>query len=104
MTPTMPSFAIATKSGRIKSKCDIFTTLFAANAQAGSRRKTSRMRTAEDFTGGKITRQLAGLGKLIQKKFRVAWPGLAAAFCRGKSRPRFFYVHAPYHFSSKTHL
>jgi len=37
----------------------MFTTLFAANAQAGSRRKTSRMRTAEDFIGGKITRRIS---------------------------------------------
>src|SRR5207253_8160209 len=36
-----------------------FTTLFAANAQAGSRRKTSRMRVVEDFTGGKITRRIS---------------------------------------------
>jgi uncharacterized membrane protein len=35
------------------------TTLFAANAQGGSRRKTSRMRMAEDFTGGKITRRIS---------------------------------------------
>jgi len=35
------------------------TTLFAANAQAGSRRKTSSMGTAEDFTGGKITRRVS---------------------------------------------
>jgi hypothetical protein len=35
------------------------TTLFAANAQAGSSRKRSRMGRAEDFTGGKMTRSIS---------------------------------------------